>query len=99
MTQRGFVVLGALAGYVLFGAFASFGFATVVLNLVTPLPAATVGMRYGSVAGFVDQLVQDNGTQWTQARTAANEHHFALRILSVKMAVGAGQFHRVAHSQ
>jgi uncharacterized protein YybS (DUF2232 family) len=50
--QRGFyVVLGALAGYALFGTFAAFGFAAVAVNLFTPLPAAFVGMRYGSVVG------------------------------------------------
>ena len=48
MIQRGlFVVLGAFAGYVLFGTFAALGMAGVVVNLITPLPAAYVGMRSG----------------------------------------------------
>jgi uncharacterized protein YybS (DUF2232 family) len=52
MMQRGlFVVLGALAGYALFGTFAALGFAAVAVNLFTPLPAAFIGMRYGSTAG------------------------------------------------
>lgn len=48
MMQRGlFVVLGAFAGYVLFGTFSALGMAGVVVNLITPLPAAYVGMRGG----------------------------------------------------
>ena len=50
--QRGlYIVLGALAGYLLFGTFAAFGFAAVFVNLFTPLPAAFVGMRHGATAG------------------------------------------------
>ena len=50
--QRGlYIVLGALAGYALFGTYAAFGFAAVFVNLFTPLPAAYVGMRRGSAAG------------------------------------------------
>lgn len=49
MMQRGFyVVLGAFAGYVLFGTFAALGFAAIAVSLFTPLPAAFVGMRCGS---------------------------------------------------
>jgi len=40
-----------LAGYALFGTYAAFGFAAVIVNLFTPLPTAFVGMRYGSAAG------------------------------------------------
>jgi uncharacterized protein YybS (DUF2232 family) len=40
-----------LAGYALFGTYATFGFAAVIVNLFTPLPAAFVGMRYGSAVG------------------------------------------------
>jgi len=40
-----------LAGYALFGAYAAFGFAAVIVNLFTPLPAAYIGMRHGSAAG------------------------------------------------
>lgn len=47
------VILGALAGYVLFGTFAALGFAAVAVNLFTPLPAAFIGMRFGSVAGVM----------------------------------------------
>jgi len=48
MIQRGlFVVLAAFAGYVLFGTFAALGIAGVAVNLITPLPAAYVGMRGG----------------------------------------------------
>lgn len=49
MMQRGlYVILGAVAGYVLFGTFAALGFAAVAVNLLTPLPAAYVGLRCGS---------------------------------------------------
>jgi uncharacterized protein YybS (DUF2232 family) len=40
-----------LAGYALFGTYAAFGFAAIIVNLFTPLPAAFVGMRQGSAAG------------------------------------------------
>lgn len=54
MMQRGlYIVLGAFAGYMLFGTFATFGFAAVVVNLFTPLPAAYVGMRCGSAVGGI----------------------------------------------
>ncbi len=54
MTQRGiYVVVGTLAGYALFGTFAALGFAAVAVNLFTPLPAAFVGMRVGSVYATV----------------------------------------------
>ena len=50
--QRGlYIVLGALAGYALFGTYAAFGFAAVIVNLFTPLPAAFIGVRHGSTAG------------------------------------------------
>jgi len=50
--QRGlYIVLGALVGYALFGTYAAFGFAAIIVNLFTPLPAAFVGMRCGSAAG------------------------------------------------
>ena len=50
--QRGlYVVLGAIAGYALFGTYAAFGFAAIVVNLFTPLPAAFVGMRCGPLFG------------------------------------------------
>lgn len=53
MIQWGlYVVLGSLAGYALFGSFAALGFAAVAVNLFTPLPAAFVGMRFGSVAAL-----------------------------------------------
>ena len=52
--QRGlYIVLGSLAGYALFGTYAAFGFAAVIVNLFTPLPAAFVGVRYGSAAGGI----------------------------------------------
>jgi uncharacterized protein YybS (DUF2232 family) len=54
MMQRGlYVVLAAVAGYALFGAFAALGFAAVAVNIFTPLPAAYTGMRYGTVAAVV----------------------------------------------
>jgi len=54
MMQRGlYVVLGGLAGYALFVSFAALGFAAVAVNLFTPLPAAFVGMRFGTKAGVV----------------------------------------------
>jgi uncharacterized protein YybS (DUF2232 family) len=58
MMQRGlYIVLGVLAGYVLFGTFAALGFAAVAVNLLTPLPAAYVGMRCGSAAAGVTVLL------------------------------------------
>ena len=52
--QRGlYIVLGTLFGYTLFGGFAALGFAAVAVNLFTPLPAAFVGLRFGSQAGVV----------------------------------------------
>ena len=57
MMQRGlYVVLGALAGYVLFGTYAAFGFAAIVVNLFTAFPAAFVGMRCGSNYGGLTVL-------------------------------------------
>lgn len=51
MMQRGlYVILGAVAGYVLFGTFVALGFAAVAVNLLTPLPPAYVGLRCGSKA-------------------------------------------------
>lgn len=41
------VVLGALAGYLLFGAAGALGAGAVLVNLFTPLPAAALGMRLG----------------------------------------------------
>jgi uncharacterized protein YybS (DUF2232 family) len=53
MQQRGlYVVLGALVGYALFGTFAALGFAAVAVNLLTPLPAAFVGMRVGATSAL-----------------------------------------------
>ncbi len=69
--QRGlYIVLGVLAGYALFGTFAALGFAAVAVNLLTPLPAAYVGMRCGSAAAGVTVLltavmVMLTGTQAT----------------------------------
>ena len=58
MIPRGlYVVLGAFIGYMLFGTFAAFGFAAVAMNLLTPLPAAFVGMRFGSVNGGVTVIL------------------------------------------
>jgi len=50
--RRGlYIVFGALAGYALFGTYAAFGFAAVIVNLFTPLPAAFIGMRCGTASG------------------------------------------------
>ncbi len=58
MMPRGlYVVLGAIAGYMLFGTFAAFGFAAVAMNLLTPLPAAFIGMRFGPAAGGVTVIL------------------------------------------
>jgi uncharacterized protein YybS (DUF2232 family) len=52
--QRGlYVLFGALAGYALYGTYAAFGFAAIIVNLLTPLPAAYVGMRCGSHFGVL----------------------------------------------
>ncbi len=56
--QRGlYILLGVLAGYALFGTFAALGFAAVAVNLLTPLPAAYVGMRCGSAAAGITVLL------------------------------------------
>jgi uncharacterized protein YybS (DUF2232 family) len=47
MTRALMVVLGALAGYLLFGAAGALGAGAVLVNLFTPLPAAILGMRCG----------------------------------------------------
>jgi len=58
MMQRGlYIVLGAFAGYMLFGTFAALGFAAVAANLFTSLPAAFIGMRFSPVSGGVTVLL------------------------------------------
>jgi len=52
-----YVILGALSGSLLFGSFAGLGMAAVVLNLMTPLPAAYIGMRFGAVSGWLTVVV------------------------------------------
>jgi len=47
------VVLGALAGYLLFGAAGALGAGAVLVNLFTPLPASMLGMRLGPVWAVV----------------------------------------------
>jgi len=47
MTRALMVVLGALAGYLLFGVAGALGAGAVLVNLFTPLPAALLGMRCG----------------------------------------------------
>lgn len=47
MTRALMVVLGALAGYLLFGSAGALGIGAVLVNLFTPLPAAMLGMRLG----------------------------------------------------
>src|SRR5512145_1608876 len=51
MTRALMVVLGALAGYLLFGAAGALGVGAVLVNLFTPLPAAVLGMRLGPAWG------------------------------------------------
>ncbi len=51
MQRRLHVILGALAGYVLYSSFNDLGVAAVFVNLFTPLPAAYLGMRYGVRTG------------------------------------------------
>lgn len=46
-------MLGAFAGYALYGTYAAFGFAAIVVNLFTPLPAAFVGMRCGPASSGI----------------------------------------------
>ncbi len=48
MMQRAlFVVLGALVGYLLYGAYAAFGIAAIAINMLTAVPATYLGMRFG----------------------------------------------------
>ena len=47
------VVLGAGAGYLLFGVAGGLGAGAVLVNLFTPLPAAMLGMRFGPAWGAV----------------------------------------------
>jgi len=51
MTRALMVVLGALAGYLLFGAAGALGAGAVLVNLFTSLPAAALGMRIGPAWG------------------------------------------------
>lgn len=51
MTRALTVVLGALAGYLLFGVAGALGIGAVLVNLFTPLPAALLGMRLGPAWG------------------------------------------------
>lgn len=46
------VVLGALAGYLLFGVAGALGVGAVLVNLFTPLPAAVLGLRLGPAWGM-----------------------------------------------
>ena len=46
-----FIVLGAVAGYILFGISAELTVATVLVSLIAPLPAAWLGMRFGTQTG------------------------------------------------
>jgi len=46
------VLLGALAGYLLFGAAGALGAGAVLVNLFTPLPPAVLGMRLGPAFGI-----------------------------------------------
>lgn len=46
------VLLGALSGYLLFGAAGALGAGAVLVNLFTPLPAAVLGMRLGPTWGI-----------------------------------------------
>lgn len=45
------VLLGGLAGYLLFGAAGALGAGAVLVNLLTPLPPAVLGMRYAPALG------------------------------------------------
>jgi uncharacterized protein YybS (DUF2232 family) len=51
ITRALMVVLGAGAGYLLFGAAGGLGAGAVLVNLFTPLPAAALGMRLGPAWG------------------------------------------------
>jgi uncharacterized protein YybS (DUF2232 family) len=53
MTRALMVVLGAGAGYLLFGVAGGLGAGAVLVNLFTPLPAAMLGMRFGPAWGAV----------------------------------------------
>lgn len=46
------VLLGGLAGYLLFGAAGALGAGAVLVNLLTPLPPAVLGMRYTPALGW-----------------------------------------------
>lgn len=52
MSRALMVVLGALAGYLLFGVAGALGVGAVLVNLFTPLPAAVLGMRLGPAWGM-----------------------------------------------
>ncbi|MEJ2525281.1 MAG: DUF2232 domain-containing protein [Desulfuromonadales bacterium] len=52
-----YILLGACAGYGLFGTYAAFGFAAIIVNLFTPLPAAYVGMRLGGASAALTVAV------------------------------------------
>lgn len=52
MTKALMVLLGALAGYLLFGAAGALGAGAVLVNLFTPIPPAILGMRLGPAWGI-----------------------------------------------
>ena len=51
MTKALMVLLGGLAGYLLFGAAGALGAGAVLVNLLTPLPPAILGMCYTPALG------------------------------------------------
>ena len=57
MQQALYVALGALAGYLLFGAQSIFGLAALIVNLLTPLPAFYLGLRFGLKSGWLTILL------------------------------------------
>ncbi|MBW2504217.1 MAG: DUF2232 domain-containing protein [Deltaproteobacteria bacterium] len=57
MQQALYVALGALTGYLLFGAHSIFGLAALIVNLLTPLPAFYLGLRFGLKSGWLTILL------------------------------------------
>ena len=57
MQQALYVACGALAGYLLFGAQSIFGLAALIVNLLTPLPAFYLGLRFGLKSGWLTILL------------------------------------------
>jgi len=86
------VLLGALSGYLLFGAAGALGAAAVLVNLLTPLPAAVLGMRFGSAWGATVVILTMTAVLVTSGVTSALFYmaQFGLPSLLLPWLLGRG---------